>query len=350
MRHLRIVLPAAVCLGALWPFAVAPAAKPQSRGRKCPADKVTIGGRDVLEVLKMLGARRDAGAADKQLASYAAHFDRSDPNRDGRHSKKEYIEDGNFMTPQARRGIFGAADNNADGFVTRVEYVLNRIITDEAKGIVQRTDTDKNGKIVKGEFVAGSPLKDKALAAAVFDALDANGDGSITIREYLRVWGGWARDNYKAQEAAIAARLAKLGKGGQAPGGPPSVEQIFKIMDRDKDGKLTATEFRGPGHVFTAADRNKDGLVSRREMDAFRGRTGGTGAARRPDGAAASIEDVFRIIDGDGDGKLSKDELRRVVGAADVDGDGLVTLKELTDLIRKAKGRKGKQAKGPGGE
>ncbi|MHC4249528.1 MAG: ADP-ribosylglycohydrolase family protein [Planctomycetota bacterium] len=180
------------------------------RGRKCPADKITVGGRDVIEILDALNATRDAGATDKQLVSYSRHFDRSDSDGDGRHSRKEYVERGSFMTPQARSGIFGAADNNADGFVTRAEYLLNRIITDEAKGIVQRTDADRNGRIVRTEFVDGSPLRDRRLAAAVFDALDTSGDGTITTPEYLRIWGGWARPNYKAQEAALAARLEEL--------------------------------------------------------------------------------------------------------------------------------------------
>jgi len=294
MTLLRIILLTAVCVPAVSAFAFAAAEKDKAQGRKCPADKVTVGGRDVLEILKMLGARRDAGATDKQLASYSRHFDRSDADRDGKHSKKEYIEDGNFMTPQARRGIFGAADNNADGVVTRVEYVLNRIITDEAKGIVQPTDADKNGRIVKAEFVSGSPLKDKRLAAAVFDALDTNGDGTITIPEYLRVWGGWARPDYKAQEAAVSARLAKLGKGGPGAKREPKVKR------------------------------------------------------KPPGGTAASIEEVFKLIDRDGDGKLSKSELRRLVRAGDVDGDGLLTLKELTDLCRTGRGRKGKRAKGSG--
>ncbi len=174
-----------------------------TQGRKCPADKIMIGGRDVVEILGLLGAKLETGVTDEQLLAYAKHFDRVDADRDGKHSKKEYIENGVHMNPRARRGIFGAADNNADGFVTRTEYVLNRIITDEAKSIIQKTDVDKNGEIIKTEFVNGSPLKDKQLASAVFDALDANSDGMITIPEYLRVWGGWARPNYKAQEASL---------------------------------------------------------------------------------------------------------------------------------------------------
>ena len=141
------------------------------------------------------------------MRGYSKNFDRSDADRDGRHSRAEYIENGRYMNPRARRGIFGAADNNADGFVTRVEYVLNRIITGEAKGLVQPTDADRDGKILRAEFVSGLPLKDEILAAAVFDGLDTNGDGAITLPEYLRVWGRWARPNYKTQETSVAKRL-----------------------------------------------------------------------------------------------------------------------------------------------
>ncbi len=255
--------------------------KPQAEGRKCPADKVVIGGQDVATILAMLGAKRDVGASDEQLRSYANHFDRTDPNHDGQHTRVEYVERGGYMTPQARAGIFRAADNNADGVVTRTEYVLNRIITDEAKGIVQQTDADKDGRVTGAEFVEGSPIEDMAMSRAVFDALDTSGDGMITVPEYLRVWGGWARPNYKAQEAALAGRLAKLVKAGQPTGGPaggpPSVDRIFKFMDRDQDGKLTEEEFRGPANVFNSADKNKDGVVTRAEMEAMRKSAGKPG-------------------------------------------------------------------------
>jgi len=234
-----MVLLSAACAAVFPPSVTIAAEKPDVRGRKCPADKITVGGRDVLEILGMLGARRSAGATDRELADYVAKFNRSDANRDGKHSTQEYVEDGNFMTPQARRGIFAAADNNADGFVTRVEYVLNRILTDEAKAIVRRADADKDGKTVRAEFVAHSPLEDKGLAAAVFDALDTNGDGTIPIPEYLRVWGGWARPNYKAQEAAVAERLEKLGKATASSRNVVtlSVADVLKAGGDGPDGK-----------------------------------------------------------------------------------------------------------------
>jgi Ca2+-binding EF-hand superfamily protein len=97
------------------------------------------------------------------------------------------------MTRQARQGIFGAADSDDDGFVTREEYVLNRAITDEAKLIYEDMDADGNGRLTAEELVGSGKLEDKDLAEAVFKALDTNGDGELNIPEYLRVWGRWAR-------------------------------------------------------------------------------------------------------------------------------------------------------------
>jgi len=442
MKCVRTVALFAACLSLASSAVLAgpPKARPKPQPRKCPADKITIGGHDIAEILKMLGAKRDIGVSDEQVRSYASHFDRSDPNRDGKQTRAEYVDGGTFMTPQARAGIFGATDNNADGVATRAEYVLNRIITDEAKEIVQRTDADKNGKVTRNEFVEGSPIKDKALAGAVYDALDTNGDAVITIPEYLRVWGKWARPNYKAQEAALNARLAKLlkggkpsgkpsgkpgAKGGKPSGGPPSVDQIFKIMDRNKDGKLAKDEFRGPPNIFTSADKNKDGIVTRKELEALRGGGGGKkpggkgpdispeflkkihkridangdgkvtpdefasrsmhrsdpneaaamfkrvdansdgkitadeyvafrskapkGGGKKPAGpkppagANAGIEAIFKRADTDGDGRLSRAEMRRLVKAGDTDGDDALSLKELIDLQRKTGKQKPKR-------
>ena len=80
-------------------------------------------------------------------------LDRVDLDGDGKHSKEEYIDKGGYMTPQARAGIFRAADGNGDGIVTKTEYVLNRIITDEAKSIVQGMDDDKDRLVERAEFV-----------------------------------------------------------------------------------------------------------------------------------------------------------------------------------------------------
>lgn len=158
-----------------------------------PEAAVTIAGHSGREIVKLLGAKLDEGVTQQKLDSYNRIFGFGDANKDGQHSKAEYIDGGRYMTPQARAMIFKAADSNNDEVVTRKEYIINRVITDEAKEIMAGFDSDKNGSISKDEFVNNCPIKDKNLAAFIFAELDINNDGQTVTPEYLRVWGKWAR-------------------------------------------------------------------------------------------------------------------------------------------------------------
>ena len=152
-----------------------------------------VGGLEPRQVIAQFGAKVLEGVPDRALANYRRIFGFGDADKDGRHSKKEYIDDGVYMTRRARQGIFRAADSNNDGFVTEAEYVENRIITDDAKEICHDMDADGDGRLTAGELGASGKLKDRVLAQAVFKALDTDGNGEIVIPEYLRVWGRWAR-------------------------------------------------------------------------------------------------------------------------------------------------------------
>ena len=157
--------------------------------------KERIGGHSPRQILNLFGYRGVLGITDQQVAGYRRVFGFGDANRDGRHSKKEYIEDGFYLTKQARQGIFRATDSDGDGFVTEVEYVINRMITDEAKEIFHKLDANKDNKLSAKEIIACGKFKDEKLAQAVFKALDIDGNKSLVIPEYLRVWGRWARAN-----------------------------------------------------------------------------------------------------------------------------------------------------------
>jgi Ca2+-binding EF-hand superfamily protein len=160
-----------------------------------------IGDHTPQQILVILGAKgRDAVTA-RQLASYRRIFGFIDADGDGQHSKKEFVDDGRYLTRQARQGIFRASDSNGDSIVSEAEYIENRIITDEAKAIFEAMDADDDGKLIRREFVASGKLKDENLAKAVFEVLDSNGDGELMVPEYLRVWGRWARSGRKAQAA-----------------------------------------------------------------------------------------------------------------------------------------------------
>ena len=252
-------------------------------------EQANVGGVPVGTILEQLGAKMENGITAKQLADYSRHFDLVDLDGDGHHSKAEYIEKGNYMTPQARRGIFAAADSDGDDSVTAAEYILNRIVTDEAKAIMQAMDDDKDGAIQAVEFTrhARKKLKGKALAEEVYAAFDTDGDKLIRVPEYLRVWGKWARAGRQTPAQRIAARKSELGKAeinrgdvaqkiaaaerSRRPAGPPSVDRVFESFDADEDGKLSASEIPELVRQFILpADANKDGSVTKQELEKHR--------------------------------------------------------------------------------
>ena len=175
-------------------------------GQEATSSKdLKVGDTEVSVILEHLGAKMESGLTPAQQLNYTRVFRRIDRDGDLRHSKEEYIENGRYLTPQSRRGIFNASDADKDGFVTQAEYILNRIITDEAKSIIQDMDDDNDGKVQTGEFIehAKKKLKSETLAKDVFAAFDTNRDGKIIVPEYLRVWGRWARAGQMSAEKRI---------------------------------------------------------------------------------------------------------------------------------------------------
>ncbi|MBP86369.1 MAG: hypothetical protein CMJ64_06600 [Planctomycetaceae bacterium] len=162
---------------------------------------VRIGDHTPQQILAKLGAKGRGAVTDRQLATYRRIFGFTDANGDRQHSKKEFVEDGRYLTRQARQGIFGVSDSNGDGIVSEAEYIDNRIITDEAKAIFEAMDTNDDGKLTRNEFVASEKLKEEDLAKAVFEALDSDDNGELVVPEYLRVWGRWSRIGRKTQAA-----------------------------------------------------------------------------------------------------------------------------------------------------
>ena len=49
---------------------------------------------------------------------------------------------------------------------------------------------------------------------------------------------------------------------------PPSIDQLFKDLDADEDGKLSKKEVKGPlRNHFDKVDLNEDGYLTREELE-----------------------------------------------------------------------------------
>ena len=104
---------------------------------------------------------------------------------------------------------------------------------------------------------------------------------------------------------------------------PPSIEQVFEMLDADRDGIVTLAEaLKGVGQHFDVVDQNKDGSLDKSEFESWFGRA-------NPD-AARFFQSLYDI---DGDGKVTRAEFENPVkkrfALFDRNDDGKVTPDEL---------------------
>ena len=147
------------------------------------------------QILKEMGWKGIEACPTEQISAYKQTFKKLDTNGDGKMSEQEYIENSTYGNPMVRKGIFRATDRDRDGMATEKEYVENRIITDEAKIIFKKIDRDGDMNLSYLELSENILRNNAGKAQEIFRKLDINGDGKITMVEFLKVFGNWAREN-----------------------------------------------------------------------------------------------------------------------------------------------------------
>ncbi|KAG9443640.1 hypothetical protein H6P81_014980 [Aristolochia fimbriata] len=136
------------------------------------------------------------------------------------------------------------------------------------------------------------------------------------------------------------------------------VVEIFKLIDRDGDGKISRQEvehvFRRLGVeapteeelalILDEADHDGDGCISLEEFGALSTALGPA--------AGDELRDAFDYFDADGDGKISAEELfgvlstigddgctledcRRMIVGVDSDGDGFVCFQDFARMMER---------------
>jgi Ca2+-binding EF-hand superfamily protein len=123
----------------------------------------------------------------------------------------------------------------------------------------------------------------------------------------------------------------------------PEAAQSFEKLDKNKDGYLDASELpeRLKGRL-QRVDQNNDGKVSAEEYKRVAARLGNQAPAQR--GQAPAEGALFRLLDADKDGKLSREELEKslkLFDKLDKNKDGMLDQEELKAAPQKKPGRPG---------
>ena len=121
---------------------------------------------------------------------------------------------------------------------------------DKGQGMFGRADTNGDGFVSKEEFAAG---RDK-----MFAKFDANSDGAIDQAEVDKAREAWKQRRAEKAQAEGTTQAEKPKK--DRPG-------FLARLDTNSDGKVTTQEFAAAGdQMFAKFDANGDGKLAQDEM------------------------------------------------------------------------------------
>lgn len=67
--------------------------------------------------------------------------------------------------------------------------------------------------------------------------------------------------------SACSSKAQSTSKKEKTHNQPPSIEELFKTMDKDEDGKLSKDEVKGPlKKDFSKVDTDDDGFLTKKEL------------------------------------------------------------------------------------
>tara|TARA_R110002049_G_scaffold2750_4_gene21912 strand:+ start:56914 stop:58059 length:1146 start_codon:yes stop_codon:yes gene_type:complete len=241
--------------------------------------------------LKVADERMDAGIVqmDSILADrYTAQYD---ADRDGKLTLTEL--ENNFFTDAQH-----SFDRNDDGELSHTELIkglaFERSLRDELgiKGcdqggaikLINRGDQDRNRRIDETEREQAG-LKPEAMD------YDRNSDGMLSVSELAEL---------------LAVRRQKLG---MTPADQIAARNLFRQIDRDRDGVAAVSDLRpsGAGKELPDWDQNNDGKITELEIEIYFGERRKELGYDDEDSDRATT--LIQRNDMDGNGSLSKPEL-----------------------------------------
>lgn len=203
------------------------------------------------------------------------------------------------IAPAARNAAlkaqFNAADSDKNGYLDKPEAQRRRL-----QQVFDAMDRNADDKVFEDEFLAylRQELELTQNRAAItivdqgrvlFDAIDANRDGRLSLRELreaqgrLSPWDSNGDGKLVREEVphlfgvtigpsastgvAVAMPVVAAAPMRAAPSGTRVGPRWFQKMDRNGDGDLSPREFPGTREQFAELDANGDGLIDASEAE-----------------------------------------------------------------------------------
>lgn len=277
----------------------------------------------------------------------AALFQQLDANSDGQLAESEVGEEHQRLFKRLLR----KADKDGDGNLSRAEFTaaLNEErpkppadAPDQGQGrfaqflqanpeeVFKRLDANGDGKIVLDEL----PEPARQGLGRFLEQADANRDKALSLEEF--------RKGHEFARQLTGVSPSNTGSPNAGPGAA-----LFKALDGNGDGALSADELAAATESLKMLDRDGDGQLSPRELAMPGGQAGGPrpGGNGRP--GAEQLLARWKGFDKDGDGKLSADELppalKNRFERVDANGDGFADFDELRRAAEILAGQRGKR-------
>ena len=185
--------------------------------------------------------------------------------------KKDHVTRADLADSLYLLSIFAQADKNADGKLTRAELIEWADFLSTARDATRTLNCNDFGR-------------------SLFDVLDADGDGRLSLREMRTAWkrlaplakgGAVGYDDLpRRMRIDISTDGGQAFVSGSVAGGAIGLRGVpkksraapplwFRKMDKNDDGDVSRTEWLGTDEDFKAIDADGDGLISVAEAIAF---------------------------------------------------------------------------------